>query len=54
MPKAKAAPKTVVGRIAESGREIHTRIVKGRKHSLNFVIDRYLPKKLKHPEKFLP
>ena len=24
------------------------------KFDLNFVIDRYLPEKLKHPEKFLP
>jgi DNA topoisomerase-6 subunit A len=24
------------------------------KHSLNFVMDEYLPRKLKHPEKFLP
>ena len=54
MPKAKAAPNPVVGRIVESGREIHTRIVKGRKPSLNFVMDRYLPEKLKHPEKLLP
>jgi DNA topoisomerase-6 subunit A len=23
-------------------------------HGLNFVIDEYLPQKLKHPEKFLP
>jgi DNA topoisomerase-6 subunit A len=24
------------------------------KHGLNYVIDTYLPEKLKHPEKFLP
>jgi hypothetical protein len=68
LPKAKAASGPVVGRIVDSGREIHSRIVGGRrlkmgvraeqqasaKFDLNFVIDRYLPEKLKHPEKFLP
>jgi len=24
------------------------------KHGLNYVIDTYLPEKLKHPERFLP
>ena len=76
MPRAKAASDPVVGRIVDSGREIHSRIVGGRKRTkalqqllkmgvraeqqafakfdLNFVIDRYLPEKLKQPGKFLP
>ena len=69
MPRAKAASDPVVGRIVDSGREIHSRTAGGRRPSmrraraeqqafakfdLNFVIDLYLPEKLKHPEKFLP
>ena len=93
MPRAKAASDPVVGRILDSGREIHSRVIGGRKPSmefplydpffkhypqwaralkqqismgvraeqqafakfdLNFVIDRYLPEKLKQPGKFLP
>ena len=69
MPRAKAASDPVVGRIVDSGREIHSRTVGGRRPSmrrvraeqqvfakfdLNFVIDRYLPEKLKQPGEFLP
>jgi DNA topoisomerase VI subunit A len=67
LPKAKAASDPVVGRIVDSGREIHSRIVQQllkmgvraeqqafAKFDLNFVIDRYLPEKLKQPGKFLP
>jgi len=49
LPKVKPAVRPVVGRIVSSARELHGKIVDGRN-----VIDRYLPEKLKHPEKFLP
>ena len=49
MPKVKPAVRPVVGRIVSSARELDGKIVDGRN-----VIDRYLPEKLKHPEKFLP
>jgi hypothetical protein len=51
LPKAEAAPDPVIGRIIASGRKIHTRIAK---FDLNFVIDWYLPEKLKQPGKLLP
>jgi len=49
LPKVKPAVRPVVGRIVSAARELHGKIVDGRN-----VIDRYLPEKLKHPEKFLP
>jgi DNA topoisomerase VI subunit A len=49
LPKATATG-PVVGRIVNSGREQQAFA----KFDPNFVIDRYLPEKLKHPEKFLP
>ena len=51
MPKAAAASDPVVGRTVASGREIHSRVTKS---DLNFVIDRYLPEKLKQTGKLLP
>ncbi len=50
MPKAKAASNPVVGRIVDSSRDIHTRIVKGRKPSMRFPLRslsnvRYTPRK---------
>ena len=50
MPRAKAASSPVVGRIVDSSRDIHTRIVKGRKPSMRFPLRslsnvRYTPRK---------
>jgi hypothetical protein len=38
LPKAKVASDPVVGRIVDSGREIHSRIVGGRKPSMRFPL----------------
>jgi DNA topoisomerase-6 subunit A len=50
LPRAKAASSPVVDRIVDSGREIHTRIVGGRKPSMKFPLRslsnvRYTPRK---------
>ena len=50
MPRAKASSSPVVTRIKDSGREIHTRIVGGRKPSMKFPLRslsnvRYTPRK---------
>lgn len=60
MPKAQVKDSPVVSQIVTSVREIRGKIVDGRKpsiefpHDLSYVMDTYLPAKLKHPEKFLP
>lgn len=63
MSKPKAAPNTgteAVSKIVKSGREIHGKMMEGRTPSMKFplrslyVMDTYLPAKLRQPEKFLP
>jgi len=61
LPRAKAAVSPVVGKIVSSGREIHAKIVEGRKPAMRFPLRslsnvRYTPKKgyFEVREKFLP
>ena len=58
LPRAKAASSPAVGRIVDSGREIHARVGSEPQAfaelDLNLVIHRCLTGKLKHPGKLLP
>jgi hypothetical protein len=61
LPKAKAASNPVAGRIPESAKALPQLLKTGLRAEqafarleLNFVSDRYLSEKMKHPAKSLP